>query len=243
MNNPPPSADAQPAFSHGRTVARFDSQAVAAKYPAVYSDSFRQQREKNCVIKALQHVPPGGSILDLPCGTGRLMPLFVAAGFRVTSADSSPHMVQLARQNYAQLQESHPDLAEIDVEFSVRDVMATGYADDSFDAVFCNRLFHHFTESETRIRALSELGRICRGPLIVSYFDAFAFDALKRRIRYALKGRKPDDRVAIPQRKFAADLNAAGLEIVTTLSVLKGLSPMRYVIAQNRDAETLPAAA
>jgi len=238
MKNISPAADSQSGFSHKRTLERFDMKSVASQYPSVYGDNFRQQREKRCVIEALKHVPAGGSILDLPCGTGRLAFLMAGAGFQVTGADSSSHMVELARENYRNLRQNNEQLSKVAAEFSVRDVMATGYDDHQFDAVFCNRLFHHFIESETRVKALAELGRICKGPVIVSYFESFAFDSLKRRLRYALKGSKPIDRVAISLRNFTSDLHDAGLEIATTLSVLRGFSPMRYVVAYNKVAAT-----
>lgn len=223
-------------FSHSRTVDRFDTEQVAAKYPAEYGNGFRDRREKSCIQQVLKHVPKNGSILDLPCGTGRLSRILVEAGLNVTGADSSPNMVALARNNWKQLQEQNPHLASQAVDYEVRDVMDTQFTDGAFDAVFCNRLFHHFIESDTRVTALTELNRISKGPVIVSYFDSFAFDAMKRKVRYALKGKKPNDRVAISLKTFAADLEAAGLEVVTTASVLKGLSPMRYVVTRSTAA-------
>ena len=103
-------------------------------------------------------------------------------GFRVTAADVSEAMVSIARTNIAASQsptEGH--LPHVD--FEVRDVMQTGYADNQFDAVVCNRLFHHFTESSTRLRALKELRRISRGPVIISFFNSFALDAAYRSAR------------------------------------------------------------
>jgi len=38
-------------------------------------------------------IPPGSSILELGCGTGRLCSTLVASGFRVTGVDESPHML------------------------------------------------------------------------------------------------------------------------------------------------------
>ncbi|MEL6137602.1 MAG: class I SAM-dependent methyltransferase [Cyanobacteria bacterium J06626_23] len=47
----------------------------------------------------LPHVPEGGEILDLCCGTGQLIQPLVEAGYRVTGLDGSEEMLTYARQN------------------------------------------------------------------------------------------------------------------------------------------------
>ncbi len=47
----------------------------------------------------LRHLAGGARILDLCCGAGHLASALVQRGFRVVGLDSSPEMVQLARQN------------------------------------------------------------------------------------------------------------------------------------------------
>jgi 2-polyprenyl-3-methyl-5-hydroxy-6-metoxy-1,4-benzoquinol methylase len=236
-NNPPH------AFSHGRTVDSFDSREVASNYPAEYGQKFRERKERSCILKALEHVAPNSSILDLPCGTGRLTRILVEAGLEVTGADSSGHMVELARSNWQNYQTHNSQFDSKNVTFDVRDVMDTKYADGQFDAVICNRLFHHFNESQTRIQALEELQRICNGPLIISFFDSFALDALKRSLSYAVRGKVQTDRIPIPMRRFTDEIQQAGLEIVDTLSILRGFSPMRYVVLQSASKKTQLSAA
>ena len=238
MSHSIPSHDSPHAFSHGRTVDRFDSQEIASNYPAEYGQSFRERRERSCIRKALEHVAPNSSILDLPCGTGRLTRILVEAGLEVTGADSSGHMVELARSNWQKLQTHDSRFNSKNVTFDVRDVMETGNADGRFDTVICNRLFHHFNESETRIQALEELQRICKGPVILSFFDSFALDSLKRRLSDAVRGKVQTDRIPIPMRRFADEIHQAGLEVVDTLSILRCLSPMRYVVLRRPAVES-----
>jgi SAM-dependent methyltransferase len=226
-------------WSHERTIDRFDSPVVAAKYPARYGRSFRDCREQTCLNRALAEIKPGGSVLDLPCGSGRLTRLLVAAGMQVTGADSSPHMVEQARRNWQNLCACSPQYSRL-VKFEVRDVMNTGYEDRQFDAVVCNRLFHHFNDSRTRMAALAELRRITRSAVVVSFFNSFAFDAVRFRLRHWLRGTPPQDRIPIPLAEFAADVHEAGLEVSSTIPVLWGVSPMCYVVA--RPCQTAPAA-
>ena len=112
----------------------------------------------------------------------------------------------------------------------VRDVMATGYADDQFDAAICSRLFHHFSEPAARRRALGELRRITAGPVIVSFFNSFALDAWRFRWKHWRRGSRPVDRIPIPLHVFETDVEAAGLSIARQLPVRWGVSPHWYLV-------------
>src|SRR5262245_62799217 len=95
----------------------------------------------------------------------------------------------------------------------MRDVMATGFADSEFDGVSCIRLFHHFSEAETRRRALAELRRICHGPIVVTFLNSFALDRISIWLKARIKGKKPQNQRPISMTTFAADIAAAGLKI------------------------------
>jgi cyclopropane fatty-acyl-phospholipid synthase-like methyltransferase len=45
-------------------------------------------------------IPPGGTVLDAPCGTGKYFPLLAAAGHRVAGADQSAGMLARARAGH-----------------------------------------------------------------------------------------------------------------------------------------------
>jgi SAM-dependent methyltransferase len=220
--------------SHQATIFRFDQAEVAEKYPTQFGNGWRDRREVRSLQRALSRVPAGAHVLDLPCGAGRLLDILVSGGYRVTCADSSEHMTRLARRRWETIRSSgSPNVPEPD--FVVRDVMHTGYPDGHFDAVVCNRLFHHFRESETRIRALSELRRVSRGPVVVSFFNAFALGAVRLHLRHALRRTVPLDRVPIPAWNFLNDIRRAGLTPVAMHAVVWGISPLWHVV-------TLPAA-
>src|SRR5262245_23196090 len=163
------SAAAEPAarsVSHQITRERFSREKTAARYPSEYGKGWRDRREQACIEQCLEAIPEGGRVLDLPCGTGRLTRILVSRGYRVTGADISEAMLEQTRANYAAYQSKQGGKAPA-VQFEVRDVMSTGYNTDQFDGIACIRLFHHFSEAETRRRALRELRRICRGPIVV----------------------------------------------------------------------------
>jgi SAM-dependent methyltransferase len=72
-------------------VAGYDSGAAAYdehEYPA--------DTQREWIARMLRLVPPGGTVLDAPCGTGRYFPLVAAAGHRVAGADGSAGMLAQA---------------------------------------------------------------------------------------------------------------------------------------------------
>jgi len=211
---------------HEQTRRRFDKLSTVSAYPAQFTNSRKDRRESHALLKALEAVPQSAGILDLPCGSGRLTSLLVERGYRVTGADSSAHMVERARKAVP---------AASGVRFDVRDVLDSGYPDRCFDAIVCHRLFHHFSEAALRQRALRELARICRGPLVVSFFNSFALDALRSRLKHALQGTCPTDRIPIPMATFVADGCHAGLRVDRTVAVRYGISPLWLVVFRHAE--------
>ncbi len=214
----------------GRTSAleirtRFATPEAAARYSTALEGTRRHRRETACIRRGLRAVPPGAAVLDLPCGTGRLLPFLTELGYRVTAADSSPHMAAHARKR---------DGRTAYAGVVVASVFDTGFRDDAFDAVVCNRLFHHFREPETRQRALKELGRICSGTIVVSFFCNRALDAW-RFYKNALRRKKATDRIPIPFHVFAGDIACAGLEIVEQIATWPGVSPQCYLALRKTD--------
>jgi SAM-dependent methyltransferase len=210
--------------SAARARDRFDTERSAAKYPAAYGDGHRDRCERRALERALAAIPRGAEVLDLPCGTGRLTGILLDRGYVVTGADSSPAMVERARSLWA----GHP------VTFEVQNALGTSYQDGRFDAVVCNRLFHHFLEEETRRKALAELKRITRGPLVVSFFNLASLGAWSRRIRYALQGRTITDRVAISASTLARDCEASGLRLEQVVLSRPLLAQQAYAVAVRR---------
>ena len=121
------------------------------------------------------------------------------------------------------------------MQFELRDILATGYADDEFDAVTCIRLFHHFYEAETRRRALGELRRICRGPIVLTFRNSFALDY----VRYWLNAQLKRDQLhilPISMKTFAAEIASAGLQIDKRIAVRWGISSRWFLVLSRRDS-------
>ncbi len=202
------------------TFLRFSTAGAAAKYAHALEGTARHRREVACIRRGLEQVPAGAEVLDLPCGTGRLVPFLSSQGYRVTAADASPHMARLAHERF-------PDACHT----FVTNVFATMFPDNAFDAVVCNRLFHHFRESGTRRTALRELHRICRpgGTLVVSFFCNSALDSWRFHVKDALRVHKATDRIPIDYSLFAGEIAAEGWEIMDRIPARPWLSPQWYL--------------
>lgn len=222
-------SSSSPGQSYSSTANRFDQASAANLYATRHGGHARDRREQGCIERALANIPPGSRVLDLPSGAGRLLPMLHRLGYQITEADYSPHMVQHARELWQKYLQSNPAAATASVTFETQDVMKTTYADKSFDATICNRLFHHFSESATRITALKELARITRGPIVVSFFNADTIDARFKRLINAIRGKTLKGRIPIPMAMFAADAQAAGLKVEQVFPTRGKVSPQIYV--------------
>ncbi|MUL40682.1 methyltransferase domain-containing protein [Streptomonospora sp. PA3] len=85
---------------------------------------------------------PGERILDAGCGTGELTAALADTGAKVLGVDSSPQMIDRARQRFPHLDLRVADLRELDVE--------TG-----FDAVLSNAVLHWIPEAPAAAAALA----------------------------------------------------------------------------------------
>src|SRR5579864_8583529 len=89
--------------SYRAAIYRFRQESVAKSYPAKYGTGWRDRREVSSIRRALANVPRGAEVLDLPCGSGRLMELLVGAGYRVTCADRSEYMLEMTRRRWDEI--------------------------------------------------------------------------------------------------------------------------------------------
>ena len=213
--------------SADEAVDRFNTPEAALKYYSAQTGTAMHRREVRCIGRALVGIESGSRVLDLPCGTGRLLPMLHGLDYHVTEADSSPHMVGLARRH---AREQGLDCTRH--EFCVGNALGTSWADNTFDAVVSNRLFHHFLEPAVRRQALAELWRICRRRLVVSFFNSDCIDGLVWRCRTSLRGDSPADRVPIRVSAFRADVEACGLRLVNCMGVRALVSKQHYAVIE-----------
>lgn len=119
------------------------------------NEGAKQKRDRNtrqAILRALREPGSIRSVLDLPCGTGRLTRLLMEAGFQYTGADQSEAMLTVAREKVSDF----PDAPLI-----IADATGLPFADDSFDCVVCVRFLNLFP-SAMRQPMLREMRRVSR---------------------------------------------------------------------------------
>lgn len=140
--------------------------------------------EMKLVDRAFSLIPKTHRVLDLPCGGGRVTVHLGLQGYNLSSADLSDAMLAITRENVAQ--------NGLKGTVEKQDIEKLTYADQHFDSLISFRLFHHFPNPEIRQRAVSELCRIARQFVAISYFSPASVTSVKRAIRSVMGGRKSD---------------------------------------------------
>jgi len=194
---------------------------VAQSYDTGRFDSLKGRlyrwREERAIELALGRLRRG-TVLDAACGTGRITALLQRNGFRATGCDVSLAMMAVARRRLASLGYDVP-LVESSVE-------SLPYPDQSFDAATCVGLLMHL-DADVRVRALRELARVSRGPLVVQYGCVDLF----QRMSAQLTGVPPGQvRCPVSEKEMHVDLARSGLRALSQSWVMRGLSSSVIVV-------------
>ncbi len=180
------------------TAVRYDapgkSGAYADRNPA------RSARE----LRLLQRVwpgRPGETVLDLPCGAGRLLPFLRERGHRVTQADGSLAMLRQARERGAPPTPS-----------TLADALAMPFADRAVDGVVMFRFLHHLPPDAART-AIGEACRVADRFVVASFFHPCSAHHARRLLRQVVSGRHT--RFAQTLASLRSSFGKHGFELAT----------------------------
>lgn len=152
-----------------KLLERYQSSSGAAAYRRKYERScvrrLSNRRELAMVDRALERAGAAGSVLDCPCGAGRLTPTLLHHAEHVTCADISPAMVAEAQRALAPLEQAGC------VSFLTAPANDLPVENDAFDTAVCHRLIHHMADREERAGVLAELARVARRRVVLSFSD------------------------------------------------------------------------
>lgn len=130
-----------------------------ARFSTWYGRMAHAVEAKALASAAAKYFSGPGTVLDIPCGTGRLLPVLLDAGLRVTGADISEEMLAVARQRFS---------GNASVFFQKIDAENMAFSENAFDYVTSYRLMCHLPP-EVRTRVLSEMIRVCKKTLVINY--------------------------------------------------------------------------
>ncbi len=193
---------------------------VAREYDARRFET-RLQRRKHArdealVLALLERVAGAASVLDVACGTGRMIPALRAAGYRTAGADLSREMLAAGRERPG----VGPVLLQADGE-------RLPLADGSVDAVVCVRFLFHVDDRAARAALLSEMARVARRAVVGEIRYGFTLKHVGRRVR-----RSPRLRPAFDRAGVAAELERAGLALDTLSPVSRLFSDKAFFLAR-----------
>lgn len=139
--------------------------------------------EMNMVAEAFQLLPASEikTVIDAPCGVGRLSVWLCQQGFDVTGVDLGEGALELTRKLLADNHQS--------ADVRAQDIFSMDFADDNFDASVCFRLLHHFEEKTDQQALIKELCRISSKYVVISYISAYSTTSLRRKLRKRLSGK------------------------------------------------------
>ena len=131
-------------------------------------------RRELAVLRALLAGDRGASVLNIPCGSGRLSPPLHDDAVTLLEADSSPGQLSLNRRRFGDRE------GRIWMTASAFDIPLP---DDAVDTVVCARLSHHLDREADRERLLGELLRVARRRVVFSFRNRASLSSLSRRLR------------------------------------------------------------
>lgn len=173
----------------------------------------RFHHEESIIGRWLDLLPEGATVLDAPCGSGRLIDPITKRGLRYLGVDISPAMLAEAES-----QSTSPLISG----FHLADAARLPFADDSVDCVVIWRLLHHIRDESVRKSILGEAARVSRGMVLLSFHHPWSLAALRKKFqrRFLRKG----NGVEFTERRLAHDAAECGLRLVETQGFCKYVS-------------------
>ena len=198
----------RPAEDLDRFAGRYDTPREAANYRDRRFGRSRHGRkvdaaERRLVARVVRGLGVRGPVLDVPCGTGRFVPVFAAAGCEVLAGDVSSEMLVLARQAAQE--------AGAVCRCVALDARRLPMPDDAVDLAFAMRLLHRVRDPAERVAVFRELGRVSRRWVLFSFYNRRSARGLRDRLR----GRYPGETRSAIRR----DVAEAGLRLERFLPI------------------------
>ena len=157
------------------------AEAYKADYGQKLHRKWSDKRERALLHSYFARIGQVDTILDLPCGHGRLSDLLKARCQQLIEADWSFTMVSLNQRDHGNDARSYFRASALEIPLP----------DRSVDVAVSFRLSHHLETQELRERHLRELFRVAKKTVVVTWFSATSLKNLLRQVRVVLAGKTP----------------------------------------------------
>ena len=184
---------------------------VARDQALRYRDRYRTGRharvdklERAALRGLMADLDPLHRVLDLPSGTGRLSAVLAEFADRVTLADGSNTMLQIARE----------DLNGLPADYIQTGVEDIALKSASIDLVFCHRLLNHVKDVALRARMFHELTRVAGRYVLLSCYAPSFRNRLRRWGERCFVRRHRSEKRSIDLAEILELANSNGLSLV-----------------------------
>jgi ubiquinone/menaquinone biosynthesis C-methylase UbiE len=120
------------------------------------------------LLLKLGELAVGQRVLEVGCGTGAHLDVFLKKGLNVTGIDISPHMLWVARQKLGSR-----------VELCLGDAQNLPFREKSFDCVTLITTLEFIPDPD---RAVQEAFRVSRSKVLLGVLNKYSFLGIKRRL-------------------------------------------------------------
>lgn len=181
-----------------------------------------EQRE---LRRAFASVPKTATVLDLPCGTGRLAEALLSEGYRVVGVDIAPPMLEVARRKLARFGDRFETRAG-----DVRELARTERG--RYDVALCARVLMHFP-LDGQIEFLKSVALLAKGTVVFSQSLSTPYQRMRRRVKKLLGNAGPAA-YPITEDDLARLLAGAGLRETERFRLGRLVSEAMFVVAEHR---------
>ena len=191
------------AYTHWKDIEQVER--YAEKRYRSWDQQWLNKREQKIVAMLFKDYQLCGTIMDVPVGYGRFLPILSEFG-TVYAADWG--FMPLVYQE-----------RKVGIAYGSVNGIAQSlpFKSQSRDVIFCFRLFQHMHEQEERIAILKEFKRVSRSWVIVSVYIKNPLHILHRAV-----AKKPSRITMLTRSDFKGEVSMSGLKIMQKQDVVPG---------------------
>jgi ubiquinone/menaquinone biosynthesis C-methylase UbiE len=213
----------------------YQNNKVAAQYDQSRFSNLRGRvgnwLDKRAIKRALDSFGDCQTVLDIPCGTGRITAFLIEQGHTVYAADVSVEMMAVAQGHFTHSPPAPLGYVQVDA-------MRLPFRSASFDCTTAIRFMGH-VPSATRIQVLRELARVSRGSIIADYCIYHPVIHLRRWIEDLIRRRRLGFAQSwawqsIPKEQLKSEFQAVGLQATRWFAKMGFLSDAWIVLLRHQ---------